>query len=405
MKKSILFIGAALMMLGAASCGGGNKDLTDREVLNLLHEKLNGDKWVEDTAGWGTDRPLAEWDGVKAETDANGVEHVIELKLRDDSLKGDIPAEIACLTELKELTIYVRNHQESIKNSVPAEIFTLPKVEKMHLYVSGKDHYTLPETMELPAIKDLEISGPEGSFEALCKLTTLEELEVNNFKGAIPESVGNLTNLTSMKWETSEEAVGRVPAAIGKMTKLERLTVDYSAFIGGPGQAAAEFPVELWDNTNLKYIFLRNVASKPSTLPAEKIAAMTNLENIVLCRCGIEGTIPVEFFKSGKLRTFEIYDNNLTGTIPAEICNCVDMTTIMLQRNKLSGEIPANIGNCTKLTTLWLYENADLGGSIPASLAKCEKLIIFGLKGTKVSQEVPAAFKAHPKYDKFRIFE
>lgn len=407
MKKTLLFISAVCMMFGMTACSGGSatsSDLTDREVLNLLFEKLNGSKWTKGTEGWGTERPLAEWEGVTAETGADGVERVLKLTINADSVSGDIPAEIGCLTELQELSIRVRNGQNSIANTVPAELFKLEKMEKLMLYINGKEHYTLPEDMNMPAIKILVISGPEGSFEGLCKLTSLETLNVSNFKGQIPESVGNLTNVHEMFWETSEEPQGRVPAAIGKMPNLKNLKIDYSAFIGGPGVANAPFPVELWDNTNLEYIFMRNVANQPSTIPGDKVAAMTNLKKIVLCRCGIEGTIPVEFFKSGKLTGFEIYDNNLTGEIPAEIANCVDLTGINLNRNNLTGSIPANLGNCTKLTTVWIQDNPELSGSIPASLSNCDRLIIMGFKGTKVSQDVPAALKAHKNFSKWHLF-
>lgn len=392
------------MMLCLTACSGGSS-LSDREVLNLLFQKLNGSKWTKGTEGWGTERPLAEWEGVTAETDADGVEHVIELTISNDSVCGDIPAEIGCLTELKELTIRIRNGENSIANSVPAEIFKLEKLEELNLYINGKDHYTLPEDMNMPALKELEISGPEGSFEGICKLTSLESLGVSNFKGQIPENIGNLTKLESMRWETSEEPQGRVPAAVGKMPNLKKLTVDYSAFIGGPGVANAPFPVEMWDNANLEYIFLRNVSNQPSTIPGDKVAAMTNLRKIVLCRCGIEGSIPAEFFKSGKLTGFDIYDNNLTGEIPAEICNCPDLSGITLNRNNLSGTIPADLGKCTKLTTVWIQDNPELSGSIPASLANCERLIIMGFRGTKVSQDVPAALKAHENYSKWHLFD
>lgn len=402
----MLLLGAVVMLLSVSACSGsGASNLTDREALTVIFEKMNGKNWVEDTTNWCSNAPLNDWEGVEAETDANGVERVVKLELRDDSLKGNIPAEIGCLTELKELTISTHDYEADVTNAVPAELWTLAKMEEMSLYLNGKGFYKLPEKIDMPAIKELTLKNVEAPFDAITKLTTLEELEMDNFKGEIPESVGELTNLETMKWCSGEEAVGRVPAAVGKMAKLKKLTVDYSQFIGGPSQAKADFPVEIWDNPNLEYIFLRNVASNPSTLPAEKIAAMVNLKSLILCRCGIEGTIPVEFFKNGKLTTFEIYENNLTGTIPAEICNCTDLTSIMLQKNNLSGEIPANIGNCTKLTTLWLYDNANLGGAIPASIAKCEKLIIFGLKGTKVSQSVPAAVQGNKNYSKWHLWD
>ncbi|MBQ0069300.1 MAG: hypothetical protein KBT09_06050 [Bacteroidales bacterium] len=408
MKKSLLIMGAALMMLGAVSCSGGdgavNKDLTDREVLTLIYEQMNGAKWAEDTAGWCSDKPLSEWEGVEAET-IDGVERVVGLKLNDDSLKGNIPAEIVNLTELKELSFYTRAYDADITNAVPAGIFSMAKLEDLRLFIHGKGHYTLPTEMNLPAIKQLHITRAEGPFDVLCNLTTLEELQMFNFKGAIPENIGNLANLETLWWETSEDPQGRVPASINKLSKLEHIQIDYTNGIAGGVKAAdAPFPVEVWDIPTLQYVFLRCVASQPSTLPAEKIAAMKELKNVTIIDCGIEGTIPAEMFTSPKLYSFSIYRCNLTGEIPAAIGNCPELSTINLSYNKLSGTIPATIGKCTKLFTLSLEDNAELGGSLPASLASCEKLSMFSVKNTKVSQDVPAALKSHANFSKWRLF-
>ncbi len=406
MKKIILMAGAALLMLGAASCGGGaKKDLTDREVLTLIHEQMNGANWAEDTAGWCSDKPLSEWEGVEAEM-INGVERVTELKLNDDSLKGNIPAEVANLTELKKLSFYTRGHNESLANAVPAEIFSLPKLEDLRLLLHGKDHYKLPAEINLPAIKDLELTGAEGPFDALCKLTTLEDLEMYNFKGAIPENIGNLTELKKLWWETSEEPQGRVPASISKLSKLEHIQIDYSnGLAGGIKAAEAPFPAEVWNIPTLQYIFLRCVANKPSTIPADKVAAMNDLKNVTIIDCGLEGAIPAEFFTHDKLYSFSIYRCNMTGEIPAAIGNCPKLSTINLSHNKLSGSIPASIGNCPELFTLSLEGNAELGGSIPESLAKCTKLSMFYLRDTKVSQSVPAGLQSHPNFSKWRLFQ
>lgn len=402
MKKSLLMIGAALMMLGAVSCSGdgAKKDLTDREVLALIYEQMNGANWVKDTAGWCSEKPLSEWEGVEAETDANGVERVVSLKLRDDSLMGNIPAEIGNLTELKNLTF--RTHgKKDISNAVPAEVFSLPKVERLTISMHGEGRYKLPAEMNMPAIENLELSGVEGPFDVLCNLTTLKELSLYNFKGAIPENVGNLTELKKLWWETGEAPEGRVPASINKLAKLEHIQIDYSTGIAGGIKAAdAPFPVEVWDIPTLQYVFLRCVANQPSTLPAEKIAAMKDLKNVTIIDCAIEGTIPAEMFSSPKLYSFSIYRCNLTGAIPAAIGNCPELSTVNLSYNKLSGEVPASLGNCTKLFTLSLNDNAELAGALPASLVKCEKLSLFSIKNTGLSA---ASLQSHPNYSKWRL--
>lgn len=406
MKKSLFILGAALMMLGAISCSEGGaekKDLTDREVLTLIHEQMNGANWVEDTASWCSDAPLSEWEGVKVET-IDGVERVVELNLNDDSIKGNIPAEIACLTELKKLSVYTRDYKADLTNAVPAELFSLAKLEDLRLFMHGQGHYTLPAEMNLPAIQYLHLTGAEGPFDVLCNLTTLKELCMYDFKGAIPENVGNLTELEKLWWETSEDPQGRVPASVSKLSKIKHIQIDYSnGFAGGIKAADAPFPVEIWDIPTLQYIFLRCVANQPSTLPGDKIKAISELRNVTIIDCGIEGTIPDEMFTSPDLYSFSIYRCNLTGEIPAAIGNCPKLSTINLSNNKLSGSVPASIGNCPDLFTLSLENNAELSGSLPASLANCSKLSIFSVKDTKISSDVPAALKSHANFSKWRL--
>lgn len=376
----------------------------DRDVLVTIYKALNGAEWGDRYNKWNTDAPLKEWKGVKVETDAAGNERVVELNINvGRKAKGNMPADIAQLTELRSLAYTVGN--ESNAASIPACVWSMNKLTKLHIGLYGGERITLPAKMDLPNLKSLYLSRVQGPFDVLCTLTSLENLEVDNFKGALPEKVDALVNLKRFSWTSSSAPEGRVPAAFARLSKLEHLQIDYNTgFAGGIKAPDVPFPVEIWGMPSLRVIFLRAVSAQPSTIPAKKVAAMTSLESITVCDCGIEGKIPAEFFKSGKLTSFSIYDNNLTGSIPKEIGNCTKLQTVMLLNNKLSGTIPASLGNCTKLFTLWLYDNPELGGKIPEEIAKCEKLSIFGLKNTKVSQDVPAAVQAHPNYSKWRLF-
>lgn len=373
----------------------------DRDALVAIYKALNGPEWGEEYKAWNTNAPLKEWKGVGVSSDSQG-EHVTSLKLNVSTLKGYLPAEVAQLKELEALSIYYKDREADITKCIPAEVWSMPELVELNIHLAGKGYAKFPSKIDARLVT-LTINSVEGPFDAVCSLTKLRSLVIEDFKGAIPENIGNLTQLKTLSFKTSEDPVGCVPASIGKLTNLQTLTIDYSSFFGGSKVADAEFPAEVWNLANLKYLFLRGVANKPSTIPADKVAAMTQLESVVLCRVGLEGTIPAEFFKSGKMKKFDIYENHMTGKIPAEIGNCPNLTGISLNKNNLSGSLPKELGNCTKLTTIWVYNNPDLGGKIPETLINCPKLFMFKVDGTKIDINVPESLQAHPKFKSWKL--
>ena len=70
----------------------------DRAVLVTLYDTTDGANWVE-SSNWLSDRPMGSWYGVT--TDNSG--RVTELRLAENQLSGQIPAELGDLTNLSSL--------------------------------------------------------------------------------------------------------------------------------------------------------------------------------------------------------------------------------------------------------------------------------------------------------------
>lgn len=410
MNKKNLFMSSvfALLLLFTAmgsSCSKGGKKLSDREVLVKIYDALNIKKNVpkEKFENWNTDRPIGEWEGV--ECNAEG--RVTKLELSGDSLYGAIPAEIGQLTELEQLEIDLHCY-EGVQNSCPAEVFQLNKLKELSISIPNSDDVAgskIPEKIDLPVIEELDLVGFDGPIDGLCKLTTLTSLEIVDLNAVIPDAIGNLVNLTNLNISSSYDAKGSVPESIGKLKNLKQLTIDYSQFFGSVKGASGKIPASIWDLTNLERLFLRKAADAPSSIPADKVAMMTNLESIVICNSALTGQIPKELFASKKLCEVALYDNpELTGPIPDEICDCLDMSSINFNRNNLTGTIPAKIGNLKKLTRLWLEGNKQLTGTIPAGIGGLDKLLNFGLEDTQVSRNVPEAVKANKNFSSWHLW-
>ena len=75
----------------------------DRAALTALYHAANGDEWTN-SDNWLTAAPVEEWSGVRV--DEGGF---ISLHLRDNGLRGEIPTELANLSNLRALNLSDNN--------------------------------------------------------------------------------------------------------------------------------------------------------------------------------------------------------------------------------------------------------------------------------------------------------
>ena len=209
--------------------------------------------------------------------------------LIDNSLSGQIPAEIGKLTNLS----WLRLDDNSLSGQIPAEIFTLTNLEIL-------------------------------------------SLNKNRLSGTIPAEIGKLTNLRELHLSDISLS-GRIPAEIGKLTNLERLNL-------GPNSLSGSIPAEIGKLTNLRELHLGD-NSLSGTIPAE-IGKLTNLTYLSLSGNSLSGSIPDEIGKLTNLELLRLDGNRLSGVIPTEIGDLVNLTHLYLNDNKLRlnvlpGSIPA----------------------------------------------------------------
>lgn len=319
-----------------------------------------------------------------------------------DSIKGSLPAAIGGLTELKKLTVVLKNYKMETPDCIPAEIGELTNLEELTLVVNSKGRVNTPSLAKLTKLTQLDISGFDD-YPDLTGLTALTNLEMNGIKGALPPSLYTLTELNRLFIRT-DNYDGQLSPDIANLKKLTFLLIDHTAgFIGKVNVPDAELPASLWTMTELKRIFLRGISTK-GTLPKE-MGNMKNLTNISLIDLGLTGEIPAEVFSLPNLKELSIYDCKLSGTIPVAVGNCTTLETLWLHHNELTGSIPREIGKLVNLKSLKL-DNNQLTGAIPAELGQCKKLgegVFVDFSKNKLSTDIPASVKALPKFEKFKF--
>ena len=96
----------------------------DRAALVALYNATGGANWTNDT-NWLSNEALSEWH--KVETDEDG--RVTALRLVANELSGELPAELANLTNLQVLSLSIN----TLSGRVPAALGNLTNLEDLYL--------------------------------------------------------------------------------------------------------------------------------------------------------------------------------------------------------------------------------------------------------------------------------
>ncbi|XP_059072475.1 probable LRR receptor-like serine/threonine-protein kinase At1g53430 isoform X2 [Cryptomeria japonica] len=257
-------------------------------------------------------KPKMRW-SVRCIRQGRSFFHVTRIYLKSQNLTGVVPAELANLTYLEEMSLGM-NH---LSGHIPKELGNLIYLQKMDLF-SNELYGQLPKSLvNLTRLKMLYIESNQlhgkmpqiyGHFHGLEHFVASS----NNFSGKIPDFIGNWRNLTILRLEaTSLE--GPIPSTFSNLIQLEDLRISY--LIGG--------------GSNLS--FMQN---------------LTKLTTIVLRSALIYGEIPQYLGHSIKPKILDLRFNNLTGSIPKALENMPEkrlkIEYLDLSYNYFSGELNAS---------------------------------------------------------------
>ena len=371
----------------------------DQPALVALYNATGGANWANND-GWLTNAPVGHWQGVT--TDSQG--RVTELNLTSNQLKGEIPPELANLTNLRLLAL----GGNELTGPIPTWLGSLTNLEELYLWENELTGTIPAELGSLVNLKELWLSKNQLTGEIPVELGSLSNLELlslsaNQLTGEIPTELGSLVNLKEL-WLPNNQLNGEIPAELGSLSNLELLSLSANQLTG-------EIPTELgsltnlgklhlWDNeltgaipaelgslVNLKELWLPNNQLN-GEIPAE-LGSLSNLELLSLSANQLTGEIPTELGSLTNLGKLHLWDNELTGAIPAELGSLVNLKELWLPNNQLNGEIPTELGSLTNLGKLHLWDN-ELTGAIPAELGSLVNLKELWLPNNQLNGEIPA---------------
>ena len=148
-------------------------------------------------------------------------------------------------------------------------------------------------------------------------------LDSNNLAGALPASMGNLTELISFNVQ-GNKLTGSIPAEFGGMAGLTSLNLSGNLL-------ESAIPATLGNLANLRYL---DVSFNKLT-----------------------GGIPVALSNLANLQTLNLSNNLLADTLPVELGNLTGISYLLLNNNNLAGRIPETLNNLTAATSINIAGN------------------------------------------------
>ncbi|KAL4625633.1 hypothetical protein ACB092_05G039700 [Castanea dentata] len=325
-------------------------------------------------------------------------------------------------TSLLELRLY----NNSLKGNIPPSIFNLEKLEFPTLYIN-KLTEQIPELL--------------GQLKHLMYL----DLGRNSLNGPIPSSFGNLSHIRSLFLDQNQ-LNGTIPKSLGLLSKLETLFVGKNSLTGTVDEGhfrklsklkhlyMSEAPLFFNVNSNwvppfqLDHAYMSSIKIGPN-FPSW-LQSQRSLSVLEMSMSGISGKAPGWFwnwtsnityinlsnnhiecnvsdiFLSSTVKMLNIANNSFYGPISTFLCqkkvrknklevldaannllsgelsHCwkywQSLIHLNLGSNNLVGRIPYSMGALVNLQSLRLQKNS-ICGDIPSSLKKCSNLRLIDM--------------------------
>ncbi|KAA8538712.1 hypothetical protein F0562_028307 [Nyssa sinensis] len=354
------------------------------EFKNQLKDPLNYlDSWKE------SESPC-HFAGITCNLNTGGV---AEISLDNESLSGEISPSIAVLQSLNSLVL----SSNLISGNLPPQLNNCSNLKVLNLsgnHMKG----SLPDLSSLMNLEvlDLSTNNFSGGFPTwVGKLTGLVSLGLGKNKfdeGEIPESLGNLKNLTWL-YLTDSHLRGTIPESIFELKALETLDISKNKISGN-------FPKSISKLQNLYKIelFKNDLTGE---IPPE-LADLTLLQEVDISSNQMYGKLPLEIGNLKKLTVFQLFENNFSGEIPAGFGDMHHLIGFSIYKNNFWGEFPENFGRFSPLNSVDISENKFSGG-FPKYLCENRKLQFLLALDNKFSGELPDTYAACKSLQRFRI--
>jgi hypothetical protein len=275
---------------------------------------------------------------------------------------------------------------------MPSEIGVLTSLERLviaGMEVSGSilDYLNGTEKLSILDVHSNTFTGTiPDTFSKEHPALIFLNLELNQFNGEIPKSIGTLTSLTTLNLQHNQ-IKGSIPSELAAIPTLRKFSFKpffffrrryfsylFNDFVSefvdiGDNLLTGEIPLEMYDE---KFITLRMTNNAFDGSISTLIGTMSNLTDFTIGSSFMEGSIPTELYRLTKLVILDLHNSSFTGPLPESgFANLIDLSRFEVHGNDFTGTIPTMaIANMTNLERLQLQDNDRLTGYITEEI--CE---------------------------------
>ncbi len=291
---------------------------------------------------------------------------------RHCSFSGDIPGQLANLTnrlEIRNCPYLTGGLPEEFEVSPISHIVidNSPSNNSIYIYWPYDSEFN-EANPGVVGMSSMEV----GPIPAYLGNLDLGELILSNvgLTGTIPESLGNITGLSSLNFSYNPGLTGSLPEWL-ETSMISHLDVSYTGM---------------------------DVPEIPEWLNSPDIRA--GIWHIGLAGLGMGGEIPWWIGNLNLLTNLSLADNNLEGSIPPSIGDLRRLDSLNLANNMLSGTLPSQFydmgrlgGDFYGIESIDLSGNEGLTGELAMSLANATEMRVFHYDGTNLTAPNDAAFQ------------
>lgn len=341
-------------------------------------------------SSWVESKSACEFSGVSCDPETGRVTGIL---FENASLVGDISPSLCRLQGLTSLALT----SNSISGNIPPELSQCNSLKVLNLSMNRM----VGRIPDLSGVRNLELLDLSSNFFTgefptwVGNLTGLASLGLANNRfteGRIPESLGNLKNLTWL-FLSNCKRVGEIPESIYGLKELSTFDLSRNKITGMLSKSISEMSkltkIELFDN---------NLTGK---IPPE-LANLTLLQEFDISANHFYGNLPPEIGKLKNLTVFQLYENDFTGEFPPGFGDLQHLKGFSIYRNSFSGEFPPNFGRFSPLRSIDISEN-KFTGSFPSYLCESRSLEFLLALNNEFSGEFPASYADCKTLVRFRI--
>ncbi|CAM0877117.1 unnamed protein product [Alopecurus aequalis] len=294
------------------------------------------------------------------------------LDLSNNKLQGEIPSSLGKCFALRRLNMSVN----SLSGVIPPAIGNLSKLVILNFF-SNNLSGTIPPSfanlarLALFSVRDNFLHGNISPWLGNLTMLTYLNMAENTFSGQVPPDLSKLIYLQYLTLGVNK-LYGVIPPVLCNMSSLQLLHF-------GSNQLSGSLPQDMGSTLpNLRYlsVFYNQLNGH---IPAS-LSNISVLEKIFLHGNKFQGQIPPNTGHHGRLKVFEVGNNELQSTGPrgwdflTSLTNCSNLVILNFQLNNLSGILPSTIANLTLEIKNILMGGNQIAGNIPTSIGRYYKL-------------------------------